>query len=135
VVVKPGETLSAITKQHYSGQYEMGLLAILLANRDNIKDDLIRSGQVLSLPKIKLHGRMMQLDDNQFYAPYGQYRSPESLSDDTSRLKKRQVRFLVIRSRDSQNMTFYRVVFGGYDQGTELQEVYLKMKPKSKQNF
>jgi len=135
VVVKPGETLSAIAKQHYPGQYETGLLAILLANRDNIKDDLIHPGQALSLPKVKLNGRMIQLDDNQLYAPYGRYHSPESLTNDTSRLKKKQVRFVVIRSRDSQNTTFYRVVFGDYNQETELQEVVLKMKTKSKQNF
>jgi hypothetical protein len=77
----------------------------------------------------------MQLDDNQFYAPYGRYYSPESLSNETSRLKKKQVRFLVIRCRDSQNTTYYRVVFGDYNQKMELQEVVLKMKTKSKQNF
>jgi general secretion pathway protein A len=134
VVVKPGETLSAITKQHYPGQYEMGLLGILLANRDNIKDDLIHPGQVLSLPKVKLNGRIIQLDNSQFYAPYGTYYSPESLSNDTSRLKKKQVRFVVIRCRDSQNTTYYRVIFGDYNQETELQEDFLKVKPKSKQN-
>jgi general secretion pathway protein A len=135
VVVKPGETLSAIAQQHYPGQYETGLLAILLANRGNIKDDLIHPGQALSLPKVKLNDRIMQLDDNQFYAPYGRYYSPESLSNETSRLKKKQVRFLVIRCRDSQNTTYYRVVFGDYNQKMELQEVVLKMKTKSKQNF
>jgi hypothetical protein len=113
----------------------MGLLAILVANRNDIKNDLIHPGQTLHLPKVKLAGEMMQLDDNLFYAPYGRYYSLESLRTDTTGLKKKQVRFLVIRSRDSQGKSFHRVVFGGYGQETELQEAFLEMKTKSRPGF
>jgi hypothetical protein len=113
----------------------MGLLAILVANSNDIKDDMIHPGQTLHLPKVKLAGQVMQLDDNLFYAPYGRYSSPESLRDNTAWLKKKQVRFLVIRSRDSQGKSFHRVVFGGYGQETELQEAFSKMKTKSRTDF
>ena len=132
VTVKPGESLEGIASRHYPDHSQMGLLAILVANRNDIKDDLIYPGQTLHLPKLKLAGQMMQLDDNLFYAPYGRYSSPESLKTDTAWLKKKQVRFLVIRSRDSQGKTFHRVVFGGYSQETELEQIFLQMKTKSR---
>ena len=135
VTVKPGESLEGIASRHYPDHSQMGLLAILVANRNDIKDDLIHPGQTLHLPKLKLAGQMMQLDDNLFYAPYGRYSSPESLRNDTTWLKKKQVRFLVIRSRDSQGKTFHRVVFGGYSQETELQQAFLQMKTKSRPGF
>ena len=135
VTVKTGKSLEGIASRHYPDHYQMGLLAILVANHNDIKDDLIYPGQTLHLPKVKLAGQMMQLDDNLFYAPYGRYHSPESLRTDTAWLKKNQVRFLVIRSRDSQGKTFHRVVFGGYSQEMELQEAILRMKTKSRPDF
>ena len=135
VTVKPGESLEGIASRHYPDHSQMGLLAILVANRNDIKDDMIHPGQTLQLPKVKPAGEMMQLDDDLFYAPYGRYTSRESLRDDTTWLKKKQARFLVIRSRDSQGKPFHRVVFGGYGQKTELQEAFLKMKTKSRPDF
>jgi type II secretory pathway predicted ATPase ExeA/LysM repeat protein len=135
VMVKPGESLEGIASRHYPDHSQMGLLAILVANRNDIKDDMIHPGQTLHLPKVKLAGQMMQLDDNLFYTPYGRYSSPESLRNDTTWLKKKQVRFLVIRSRDSQGKTFHRVVFGGYIQEMELQETFLQMKTKLRSDF
>jgi hypothetical protein len=134
-MVKPGESLEGIASRHYPDHSQMGLLAILVANRNDIKDDMIHPGQTLHLPKVKLAGQMMQLDDNLFYTPYGRYSSPESLRNDTTWLKKKQVRFLVIRSRDSQGKTFHRVVFGGYIQEMELQETFLQMKTKLRSDF
>src|SRR3989339_777082 len=113
VMVKPGESLERIASRNYPDHSQMGLLAILVANHNDIKDDMIHPGQTLHLPKVKLAGQMMQLDDNLFYAPYGCYSSAESLRNDTTRLKKKQIRFLVIRSRDSQGQSFHRVIFGG----------------------
>jgi len=57
------------------------------------------------------------------------------LRNDTVWLKKKQIRFLAIRSRDSQGQSFHRVVLGGYGQETELQEALLKMKTKSRTDF
>lgn len=132
VVVRPGESLGAIVTRHYPDHYQMGLLAMRLANRNDLKDDLIYPGQVLSLPKMKLAGRSMQLDDHLFYAPYGRYYSSESLSKDTNWLKNKKIRFFVLPSRDSKGKAFYQVVFGGYGQEAELQEALLKMKTKAK---
>jgi len=135
VTVKPGESLEGIAFRHYPDHSQMGLLAILVANRNDINDDMIHPGQTLQLPKVEAAGEIMQLDDNLFYAPYGRYTSRESLRDDTTWLKKKQARFLVIRSRDSQGKPFHRVVFGGYGKKTELQEAFLKMKTKSRPDF
>jgi type II secretory pathway predicted ATPase ExeA len=135
VTVKPGGSLEGIASRHYPDHSQMGLLAILVANRADIKDDMIHPGQTLHLPRVKLAGPMMQLDDNLFYAPYGRYSTPESLRNDTVWLKKKQIRFLAIRSRDSQGQSFHRVVLGGYGQETELQEALLKMKTKSRTDF
>jgi len=135
VTVKPGESLERIASRNYPDHSQMGLLAILVANHNDIKDDMIHPGQTLHLPKLKLAGQMLQLDDNLFYAPYGRYSSAESLRNDTTRLKKKQIRFLVIRSRDSQGQSFHRVIFGGYNQEMELQEALLKMKTKSRTDF
>jgi type II secretory pathway predicted ATPase ExeA len=131
VVVKRGESLGTLASRHYPDNCQMGLLAILLTNR-GIKGDKIYPGQVLQLPKLKLTGKMIQIDDNRFYAQYRSYQSLASLSSNTSWLKKKQVRFLVISSRDSRGRIFHRVVVGDYGREAELQEALLKTKTKSK---
>jgi len=130
-VVKRGESLGTLASRHYPDNCQMGLLAILLTNR-GIKGDKIYPGQVLQLPKLKLTGKMIQIDDNRFYAQYRSYQSLASLSSNTSWLKKKQVRFLVISSRDSRGRIFHRVVVGDYGREAELQEALLKTKTKSK---
>lgn len=135
VVVRNGESLGAIVSRHYPDHYKMGLLAMRLANRNELKDDLIYPGQALILPKMKLAGQGMQLDDRMFFAPYGRYHSPESLSKGTNWLKKKEIKFLVLRSRDTKGKAFYQVVIGDYGQEAELEGAFLKMNNQAKPGY
>ena len=114
IEVKKGESLGGIIAHHYPGNKQLGLVAIILANPDIHKDDLIYSGQVLKLPKLDSKDQTIQLQDNLFYGFYGSYYSAADLKKDTLRLNEKQIRFLIRSSKDPKGKNLNRIILGGY---------------------
>ena len=129
VIVQKGDYLTRIAYGHY-GNSGLGLLAIILANRDEISNDLVYPGQNLYIPEIDKRQQTMRLQDGSYYAPYALISSPERLKEITSWLKKKQVSFLVIRSRDDAGKPLHRVVIGGYQSQQDLKQAFEKTKTK-----
>lgn len=129
VAVQKGESLSAIALRHY-GNCRLGLLAILLANREKIRDELVYPGQELYLPAIDNNRQAVCLQDGSCYAPYAWIYSSVRLKEITSWLKKKRIRFLVIHSRDNAGKGFQRIVLGGYQSPQDLQQAVDKTKTR-----
>ena len=130
IEVKRGESLSRIIAQHYPENKQIGLVAIILANPEIYKDDLIYSGQVLKLPKLDSTDKTIQLQDNLFYILYGHYYSDADLKKDTLWLNKKKVRFLVRNTKDSKNRNANLVILGGYEAKDDLEKALQSTKTK-----
>ena len=88
VTVQKGEYLTRIAYGHY-GNSGLGLLALILANRDEISDDLVYPGHNLYLPEIDERKQTMRLQDGSYYAPYALISSPGRLKEIISWLKNK----------------------------------------------
>ena len=130
IEVKKGESLGGIIAHHYPGNKQLGLVAIILANPDIHKDDLIYSGQVLKLPKLDSKDQTIQLQDNLFYGFYGSYYSAADLKRDTLRLNEKQIRFLIRSSKDPKGKNINRIILGGYETQDDFAKALQTLKTK-----
>jgi hypothetical protein len=130
IKIKKGESLGGIIAHHYPGNTQIGLVAVILANPEIHKDDFIHSGQVLKLPKLDPKDKTIQLQDNLFYGFYGSYYSAADLKRDTLWLNKKQIRFLVRSTQDSKGKNINRVILGGYETKSDIEEALQSVKTK-----
>ena len=132
IEIKKGESLGRIIAHYYPGDNQIGLVAIILANPEIYKDDFIYSGQVLKLPKLDSKDKTIQLQDNLFYIFYGSYYSDVDLKRDTLWLKKKQIRFLVRRTKDSKGKNVNRIILGGYETKDDSVKALQSLKTKER---
>jgi hypothetical protein len=130
--IKRGESLARIVAQHYPENEQIGLVAIILANPEIYKDDLIYFRQVLKLPKVNSIDKTIQLQDNLFYILYGRYYSDVDLKMHTLWLNKKKIRFIVRNTKDSKGRNVHRVILGGYETKEELEKAMQSIKTKSR---
>ncbi len=122
LVTQAGETLSSIAAAHYPEDKKWGLVAIILQNSTVMNEDSITAGEILSLPKLNLKNRTIQLNDKLLYVLYGRYTSSESAEKIASWLKSKKINFLV-RDMKSGGNTVQRIFLGGYPTEEELAHV------------
>jgi hypothetical protein len=132
IKIKKGESLARIIAQHYPKNEQIGLVAIILGNPKISKDDSIYVGQVLKLPKVSETDKIIQLDDNLYYIIYGRYYSDVDLKRDSLWLNKKNIRFMVRNTYDSEGNNVHRVILGGYETKDELEKITQIIKNKSK---
>jgi hypothetical protein len=133
VVVPKGGSLGKIIAQYYPGQEQLGLRAIILANPEISREDVIQPGQVLNLPQIDVSEQVVHLPDQRLYALYGSYYSAASWEGDQPWLEKNQVRFLVRVTRQSTGRVIHRVFLGGYETAEDLKEAQRRLRNKGKE--
>ena len=132
IEIKRGESLARILTQHYPENEQIGLVAIILANTEISKNDSIYPGQILKLPKLNSTDKTFQLQDNNYYILYGRYYSDTDFKKHVLWLKKKEVRFLVRNTKDSEGRYVHRVILGGYETKIDLEKALLSIKTKSK---
>jgi LysM repeat protein len=132
IEIKKGESLGRIIAHYYPGDKQIGLVAIILANPEIYKDDVIYSGQDLKLPKLDSRDKTIQLQDNLFYIFYGSYYSDADLKRHTLWLKKKGIRFLVRSTKDSKGKNVNRIILGGYETKDDSVEALQGLKTKER---
>jgi Transglycosylase SLT domain/LysM domain len=132
IVVQKGDSLGKIITQYYPKQEKLGLQAIILANPEISREDVIFPGQTLKLPRINVSAQAVQLPDQLRYALYGSYYSAASWEGDKPWLEKNQVRFLVRETRESTGRVIHRVFLGGYEKVSDLMEAQRRLSTRGK---
>ncbi len=127
-LIEEGENLSTIASQQYPEDSKLGMLAIILQNSEIANEDIIRTREVLYLPKINFSNRTIHLKDNLFYAFYGRYTSPESLRRAAAELEARKVKFMVRNTKNAAGNLTQRIFIGGYDTPENLEKTLTSLK-------
>jgi hypothetical protein len=136
VLVSKGEGLSKIIARHYpQGQERTVLDAVILANPEINRENVILPGQAINLPKVNFKEQTVQLQDGLLYALYGSYYSAASWKGDKLWLEKKGVRFLVRITRDASGRMIHRVFLGGFATLADLQAAQHLLKTKSTQDL
>ncbi len=120
LVARGGESLTRIASQHYPNDPGLGIAALILQNPGVTKVDVIKSGEVLYLPKINFENRTIQLKDNLWYAFYGRYPSPERANKIAFWFNTMKIKFLERDIKSGDGTTIKRIFIGGYAAEEEL---------------
>jgi hypothetical protein len=136
VLVSKGEGLSKIIARHYPQGHEKTVLdAIILANPEISRENMILPGQVIKLPKVDFQEETVQLEDGLLYALYGSYYSADSWKVDKPWLEKKGVRFLVRVTQEAPGRKIHRVFLGGFATLPDLRAAQHLLKTESKQEL
>ena len=122
VLTTAGENLSKIASRHYPEDSKLGMLAIILQNPEITNEDMIRTQEVLYLPKINFSDRTIHLKDNLFYAFYDRYTSIGGLKKAAAALAARKVKFIVRNTKKAAGNLTQRIFIGGYDTPGDLEK-------------
>jgi type II secretory pathway predicted ATPase ExeA len=114
------KSLTDIAASRYPGHEKVAIEAMILANPEIVREDLISPRQIIRLPQVFVAGNRFQLDDGLFYAPYGRYYAPLSLQRYLSWLDKKQIRHIVRQTQETDGRTLNRVFLGGYETEADL---------------
>ena len=117
-----GANLTRIASRQYPKDSKLGMLAIILQNPEITNEDIIRTQEVLYLPKINFSNRTIHLKDNLFYAFYGRYTSPGGLKKATAELAARKIKFMVRNTKNAAGNLTQRIFIGGYDTPEDLEK-------------
>jgi general secretion pathway protein A len=122
VEVKGNDNLTLIAQRWFPGQRELGLVALLMANPQNLNANLIIVGQKLNLPRIDPVNQTIQMKEGILYALYGTYPSIPSLQQTISRLTQQTVRYAVINNHATKGVISYQVLIGAYANRKDLEQ-------------
>ena len=114
--------MTIIASRQYPKDSKLGMLAIILQNPEIANEDIIRTQEVLYLPKINFSNRTIHLKDNLFYAYYGQYTSPGGLKKAADELAARKIKFMVRNTKNAAGNLTQRIFIGGYDTPEDLKK-------------
>jgi type II secretory pathway predicted ATPase ExeA/LysM repeat protein len=132
IIIKTNDSLSKIASRWYPQDIDLGMEAIILANLRNSKEDLIHPGQILFLPQINFKNGIIKLRDDLYYAPFGHFRSLNTLQEAMSNLSQHKVRYLILNTIDTKGDTIHRVILGGYERSADLEKA-LRLVKKNNQ--
>lgn len=133
VEVKENDNLTRLAGLWFPGQEDLGVAALLLANPQNLNQDLIFPGQKLVLPVIDPSSRAIELKEGIFYAFHGKYHSTQALQKAISALSRQSVRYTVVNTATSEGGVVKRVVIGAYETREDLAEALLRVKEETEQ--
>ena len=122
VEVENNDNLTRIAKRWFPQQEELGLVALLLANPQNLSANLIFPGQKLNLPLIDPDHQTIQMKEGVFYALWGEYPAIPSLQKAISRLSRQNVRYTVMNNEITAGDSSYRVLIGAYGSRKDLEQ-------------
>ncbi|MBI4643510.1 MAG: AAA family ATPase [Deltaproteobacteria bacterium] len=131
VEVKENDTLTRLAGRWFPGQVALGMTALLLANPQNLNQDMILPGQKLNLPVIEPSSQTIKLKEGIFYAFYGQYYSTQALQKTISELTRQSVRYTVLNTENSEGGASRRVIIGAYETQEDLEQALLRLKDES----
>jgi hypothetical protein len=136
VLVSNGEGLSKIIARHYPrGQERIVLDAVILANPEISRENIILPGQAIKLPKVNFQEQTVQLQDGLLYGLYGSYYSADSWKGDKLWLEKKDVRFLVRVTQEASCRMIQRVFLGGFATLADLRAAQHLLKTESTQDI
>ncbi len=131
VEVETDDTLTLIAGRWFPDQEELGLVALILANPQNLDPNLILVGQKLNLPLIDPVNQTIQTKEGILYALYGTYPSIPSLQQTISRLSQQNVRYAVINNNTTKGAISYQVLIGAYANRRDLEQALSRVKKQS----
>ena len=131
VEVKGNDNLTLIAQRWFPGQRELGLVALLMANPQNLNANLIIAGQKLNLPRIDPVNQTIQMKEGILYALYGTYPSIPSLQQTISRLTQQNVRYAVINNHATKGVISYQVLIGAYANRKDLEQALSRVNKPS----
>jgi hypothetical protein len=120
-VTAADKNLSSLAAKHYPFNRKLGFVAIILANPEITKENILFPGQDLYLPKMDNTGVII-LNDNRYYFLYKRYEDVSKVNKTVSNLKERQCRFLVRETEHPDVGKVYRIFLGGYEKEEDLKE-------------
>ena len=114
--------LLKIVGTYYPANKEIGYDAVILANADITKEDVIYPGQNLALPQIGKGDNVITLDNKEHYAILKRYYTAAEAGKAGARLKALQLNYVVRETRLPGDVRVYRVFLGGYASTDELKK-------------
>ncbi|MBU4233470.1 MAG: AAA family ATPase [Proteobacteria bacterium] len=131
VEVKDNDNLTLIAKRWFPQQMKLGVVALLLANPQNLNANLIFPGQKLNLPQIDPVNQTIQMKEGIFYALWGTYPSIPSLQQTISRLSQQNVRYTVMNNDTTKGAISYQVLIGAYASREDLEQALSRVNKQS----
>jgi len=107
------------------------MVALLLANPQNLNQDRIITGEKLDLPVVDPSSKTIQLKEGIFYAFLEEYPSSQAVKKAISRLSRQGVRYMIMNNGTSAGGTASRVVIGAYETQEALKEALLRVQEES----
>lgn len=114
IVVKTGDTLGKIAAQWFPDQPKIGLEAILDANPFITNRDLLVPGQTLTIPIFNGKYQTMLFSNGRYYALFNTYQSIKELNKVMSQLIDKNITYEIRNTKNSNGVTCYEVILGGY---------------------
>ena len=131
VEVQENDTLTGIAGRCFPGHGTLGLVALLLANPQNLNQDMIFPGQKLNLPEIDPSSQTIKLKEGLFYAFYGQCSSTQAMQKAISELTRQSVRYTILSTEKSDGGSSRRVIIGAYETEEDLEKALLRLEDES----
>jgi type II secretory pathway predicted ATPase ExeA len=117
--------LGKIVAAHYPNKGKFGFAAIILANPQITKEDLIYPSQILTLPKINENNNIIKLNDGRYYVLYNRYSDVSEFNKAVSKLKKLRIPSLTRETQHSTAGKIYRIYLGGFEREEDIKEILM----------
>lgn len=112
--------LLKIVATFYPDDKEIGYDAVILANPHITDEDVIYSGQIISLPRVDKKNNVITLDNKEFFGFFRRYHNSTQAAKAATRLKELQLHYVVRETILPDGTKEFRVFLGGYDSKEEL---------------
>ncbi len=128
VEAENNDTLIQIARRWFPEQERLGLLALVLANPQALREDQIFAGQKLNLPGINPADQTIRLQDGRVYALYGEYPSLRALQKAIANLSRHKVRYAIMNDLAEEDRASYQVLIGAYGNQQDLEQALSQVK-------
>ncbi len=128
VEAENNDTLIMIARRWFPEQEKLGLLALVLANPQALKEDQIFAGQKLNLPGVNPADQTIRLQDGRVYALYGEYPSLRDLQKAIAHLGQHKVRYAIMNDLAEEDRASYQVLIGAYGNQQDLDQALSRVK-------
>jgi hypothetical protein len=120
--VAPEDGLLKIVASYYPDNKEIGYDAVILANPRITNEDIIFSGQSITLPGVDKRNNIIILDNKEHFAIFKRYYNASQAEKAEARLKELQLRYMVRETQLPDDNKIYRIFLGGYGSKEELKK-------------
>jgi type II secretory pathway predicted ATPase ExeA len=129
-VTAKDHNLRKIVAAHYPKNKKYGFVAIILANPQITAEDLIYSGQIITLPEVNNSNNIIKLNDSKYYLLYNRYSNVSKFNKALSKLKKLKIRYLTRETQHSTAGKIYRIYLGGYETEEDINKILTLVEEK-----